>query len=456
MSFGQNTLPLNEQLEAAEDISRRWRTEGPQLIKEADEENNSVKLMTIITQGIVTNETWPSYRDGGVVDLLVKLVCESPDHGPNVPMYIIPPWNLPMQGLSSISNRTLLLQEEHTNHFEEWDGPTNSKLKGEIGRILRRVLRDERLKYLNPRHDVASFLSPFLKVGDAQWIQSIPEVWQFLWTSWALDSLGDRQEQRDLFSDQLHYTLNMLYPTGKTDTRPEKPLITTDEALKRALSLLKPLPQETASNTMSHIDCMWTICRLYPDFSRMFLEGGVLAQSVKAIGARAFASINPGPQPSRESSNSKEWDNQILDHANTIIQFWTELLRSGDVKGTEKDGKAIVAVLEALDTELMDRIAFVVTRARDEEDLKSVKILLSLLFDDYAQADIVLAHQMILKQVFIMPRMHGFSKDDSAPVMTKSVGSAWMHHVADFESIIWGVWKTYAWIGCKFAETSPV
>lgn len=80
----KNPPPLNEQLKESEDLSKRWRTDGPQLIKEVDEENNSVKLAMIVTKGIVTNETWPSYRDGGVVDLLAKLVCERPDHGTNV------------------------------------------------------------------------------------------------------------------------------------------------------------------------------------------------------------------------------------------------------------------------------------------------------------------------------------------------------------------------------------
>ena len=70
-----------------------------------------------------------------------------------------------MLGLQHISNRTVQLNEEHPKYFEEWDGPTNTKLKASIGKMLRRVLRDGRLKYQEPRQDVAAFLVPFLTVG---------------------------------------------------------------------------------------------------------------------------------------------------------------------------------------------------------------------------------------------------------------------------------------------------
>lgn len=89
------------------------------------------------------------------------------------PEYISPPWDLPMQGLASISNRTLLSNEKRPIFFEEWDGPTNTNLKGVVGKVLRRVLQDQRLKYQEPRHDVASFLAPFLKVGDTQWFSQL-------------------------------------------------------------------------------------------------------------------------------------------------------------------------------------------------------------------------------------------------------------------------------------------
>ncbi|KLO16748.1 hypothetical protein SCHPADRAFT_926304 [Schizopora paradoxa] len=450
-----NPGSFDEQLRDSDDVSERWRTNAKQLIKEVEEDNNTFKLATIVNQGIESDETWPAYRDGGVVDLLVKLVCERPDHKPNVPEYIAPPWNFPMLGLQNISNRTIISNEEHPKYFEEWDGPTNSKLKASLGKMLRRVLRDGRLKYQEPRQDVAAFLFPFLKAGDAQWIQSIPEILEFVWKSWAMDSLGDSQEQRDFFSRQLHYTLCKLYPNEENRTAPEKPPITTEEALKRALSLLKPIPLETARNTRIHIDAIGTICRLYPDMARAFLEGGVLAQSVKAIGARAFAPGNLAPESPREFPNSNDWDDEINKHYNSILTFWVALLRSGDFKTNKKDEKAISAVSKALDAEFIDRLAFISLRVRNEEGIESTKTMLSLLHGDYAPKDIVLARQMIQKQVYIIPRMDGFSKDDSAPAMIQPVGLAWIRHLDDMESIISKGLRACAWEDCKSGESSP-
>lgn len=170
-----------------------------------------------------------------------------------------------------------------------------------------------------------------------------------------------------MFSGQLRFTLDKLYPSGETLTVPETPFIKMDEALKRSLSLLRPLPRETASSTMRHINCIGAVCRVYPEFSRLFLEGGVLAQSVKAIGARAFAPGNLAPQSPREYPNSNDWDEEILDDGSSIIQFWIALLRSGNVKGNQKDEKAISAVSKALDAEFIDRIAYIAIRVTDEE-----------------------------------------------------------------------------------------
>lgn len=79
----KNTLGTAK-VTSIEDVERRWRSEGPQLIREMKDTDDSVILMAIVTKGTTDADAWPSYRDGGVVDLLINLVCERPDHGPDV------------------------------------------------------------------------------------------------------------------------------------------------------------------------------------------------------------------------------------------------------------------------------------------------------------------------------------------------------------------------------------
>lgn len=74
-----------------------------------------------------------------------------------------------MQGLGNISKRTLDPNNEYPEFAEPWDGPTNTKLKESLGKILRRVMKDKRLVSLDPRHDVASYIFPMLFKGDAEW-----------------------------------------------------------------------------------------------------------------------------------------------------------------------------------------------------------------------------------------------------------------------------------------------
>ena len=161
-----------------------------------------------------------------------------------------------------------------------------------------------------------------------------------------MDSLHERQEERCLFSDQLNFTLNKLYPASSGRVKPAEPSISTEKAVVRALSLMTPLPLEKPDEIVRHMNCISTICRLYPPYARAFLEGGVLAQSaLKAV------------------SDTREWNDKAMDKGGEVLQFWRALLPAAAYD------KAFRAINSALEAGFMDRFSFIALRSQNDEDV---------------------------------------------------------------------------------------
>ncbi|KAH8113571.1 hypothetical protein DFH11DRAFT_1599441 [Phellopilus nigrolimitatus] len=397
--------------------------ERAQLVKDVYETGDPLKLQTLVTQGTKNPDTWPVYRDAGIADALIKLVCERADHGPEVPEFIVPTWNFPLQGLLGIARKTLDGSDTESVFREPWDGPTNSKMRDNMGRVLRRVLTDRRLKYAQPRADVAEYLYCFLEACNTEWIRSVPEIWEFVWKSWALDSLGDDDETnlRYEFSAELSHVLRKLSPDLLPNSLPVPP-ISADNTVKRGLALMQKLPEEEYKLIFKHLATLSEISRLYPSFARAFLEGGLLSMTAAAI------------------SISNETSGSMSGSEGSIINLWNAMIN------TDKDEKAQTMLFKALEKGFMECFSFVAIRCTNDYEIVSCVACLDTILE-YTKCNPVLARRLAQTLIFTLPRMDRYRTEAPFPSV-RAIGSAYMTFAKRLEDAMGAFLKSCAWDGC--------